>query len=147
MKIRLVTLEDSSEILEWRNDPDTRKMFISTARVEPEEHQRWLQDSLKNPLRVLYIGLEGEKKVGICRFDYSPEKQTAEISINLNPSVRGMNLSVPFLQTSIDSFRESNRCPLTATVKKGNLASIRCFEKCNFIYDRQDEVFNYYVLP
>ena len=35
---------------------------------------------------------------------------------------------------------------MTAKIKKENIASIKCFSRCDFIFDREDELYNYYIL-
>ena len=145
MIIRPADISDSFDILEWRNDPRSCSMFISSDRVNEEQHRKWFQASLNNPLRYLYVGVLDEKKVGVCRFDYDHSSGLSEISINLNPAMRGLKLSFIFLEKSISKYRETSDCTLLATIKKDNEASLRLFRRFGFVLSRADDNFYYYV--
>ncbi len=82
----------------------------------------------------------------MSRFDLSAAADTAEVSINLNPLMRGRKLSVPFLTKSIEAFWALHPVPLTATIRKDNSASIHCFEACGFTQTHDDSTFTYYRL-
>jgi len=145
--IKLATTEDSRDIWSWRNDIQTRAMSITTGKISWESHSSWFKQSLLNPNRFLYVGwLAEEDKIGMCRFDIDNAANIAEISIILTPSMRGKNLSHILVAGAIKVFQLSNSIPLNATIKKQNIASIKCFTKCGFVFDREDEEFNYYVL-
>jgi RimJ/RimL family protein N-acetyltransferase len=144
MKIRLAESEDAADILAWRNDPVSCAMFIAGSPVDADQHNWWIHESLNNPLRSMFIGLEGGEKVGICRFDFDAQADIAEVSINLNPQMRGRRLSAPFLRESIALFRERRLCALAARIRKENIPSIRCFTECGFVFQRSEENFNYY---
>lgn len=61
--------------------------------VTAEEHEKWFNDSLKNPGRVIYIGeSENGSKAGMIKLD-SKDSDIAEISINLAPEMRQYALS------------------------------------------------------
>jgi L-amino acid N-acyltransferase YncA len=137
---------DSKDIWEWRNDEQTRLMSITTEPVSWESHQAWFERSLQNPNRLLFVASNEEnKKNGMCRFDIDTEKEKAEVSINLNPQFRGKNLSQKLLAASVESFAKRHKIPLTATIKKTNEASIKCFTRCGFVLEKQDGDYNYYT--
>lgn len=146
MNLRPIMFEDREDLLVWRNDERSRAMFISSEPVTPEQHESWFEASLQNPNRFLFIGMNLGEKVGVSRFDVIPEKLTAEVSINLNPKMRGKGLSFEFLSLSIETFQKIKPCRLTATIRPENKASIRCFEKCGFAFDGSDENFQRYSL-
>jgi L-amino acid N-acyltransferase YncA len=144
MKIKDADNSDSLDIFEWRNDPISCQMFISNKKVTLEEHKKWLESSLNNPLRRIYIGILKDEKVGICRFDIDSKLTSAEVSINLNPTMRGKNLSYQLLSDSIKTYKKTNQIRLTATIKKENKASLIIFQKCSFSI--VDEDGSYYHL-
>ena len=122
-------------------------MSITTDEVSWEAHSNWYNNSLKNTNRYLYVGIiDTINKVGMCRFDIDENKNTAEVSINLNPDFRNKKISPLLLQKAIDVFSKAQNVDLTATIKKDNTASIKCFDSCNFIFDYEDETYNYYKL-
>jgi L-amino acid N-acyltransferase YncA len=138
MKIKDADNSDSLDILEWRNDPISCQMFVSNKKVTLEEHKKWIESSLSNPLRKIYIGILKDEKVGICRFDIDSKLTSAEVSINLNPTMRGKNLSYQLLSESIKTYKKTNQIRLTATIKKENKASLIIFQKCSFSIVDQD---------
>lgn len=144
MDIKDVANDDLLDIFVWRNDPISRHNSICNNKVSLDEHKNWFENSLLNPLRKIYIGIIRNEKVGICRFDKEKQMNSAEVSINLNPSMRGKNLSYDLLSNSLDIYKKNNQIKLTATIKKDNRASLRIFQKCNFIIVSED--INFYYL-
>ena len=139
------TDNDSKDIWEWRNDELTKQMSITTDSVSWETHSSWYQKSLVNPNRYLYIGfLNDSEKIGMCRFDLDSNTNIAEVSINLNPQHRSKKLSSQLLSQTIAKYLEEKNTALSATIKKTNIGSIKCFTKCDFTFEREDSDYNYY---
>jgi RimJ/RimL family protein N-acetyltransferase len=143
MKIRDAENCDSLDVFEWRNDQLSSHMFVNNREVTREEHEIWYQSSLKNPLRKLYIAIDSNEKIGICRFDYDELDNCSEVSINLNPKMRNKNLSYKFLVSSIKRYSLTNIWRLKARIKKENKASLKIFKKCGFVYSDEDDNFFY----
>ena len=128
--LRHAVFDDCEDLLNWRNDPMTRTMSIIQDAVKKEDHDNWYRSSLNNLNRTIYIAEKDGQKIGMCRFDYNADENFAELSINLNPTMRGMGLSVKILKQAIEQY--PNSCPVIATVKKDNVASARAFKKAGF---------------
>ena len=91
-KIRLAKLSDSQDIWKLRNDKKTREMSENTKLVSWEAHQEWFKEKLSNSKSIIYIGETFDSHIlGMVRFDIV--RTFYEISINLNPKYRGLNLS------------------------------------------------------
>lgn len=147
LTVSKATKNDSADIWKWRNDTHTRQMSIATDEISWEGHSNWFDNALKSINCYLYVGIiDAINKVGMCRFDIDETKNTAEVSINLNPDFRNKKISPLFLQKAIDLFIEEQNLDLTATIKKENIESIKCFCSCNFIFDHEDEIYNHYKL-
>lgn len=150
LKIRKATSHDSEDILNWRNDETTRKHSITTDKIKPSDHEKWFDNSLKTTNKFLYIGEVGDyrEKIGICMFDLNIKLNSCKISINLNPKMRGLGLSERLLSSAITAFKIENDISvnLEAVIKKNNTPSIRCFQKCYFIYINEDLDYKYYLL-
>ena len=141
------TENDSVDIWKWRNDMRTRQLSIKTELVSWENHCDWYKNSQKNKQLHLYVGtINTTSKVGVCRFDIDKTKNSAEVSINLNPDFRNKKISSLFLKKTIDVFIKNQNINLTATIKKENTYSIKCFSSCNFTFDYEDETCNFYKL-
>jgi UDP-MurNAc hydroxylase len=139
------TENDSIDIWEWRNDELTKKMSITTDSVSWETHSSWYEKSLVNPNRYLFLGyLNGDTKIGMCRFDVDVNTNIAEVSINLNPQQRSKKLSYQLLSQSIAKFCEEQNIDLAATIKKSNIGSIKCFIKSGFTFEREHNGYNFY---
>lgn len=140
MLIRTADLSDVRDIFEWRNDLFNRSMFLNSAAVSLNDHINWYQRCLKNPHKIIYIGLIDELKVGMVRFDFDESTIQSEVSINLNPSLRGKGFGLKLLSKSISIYKQSKDTPLIATVKKGNDSSLRVFAKCGFQNKSEDDL-------
>ena len=55
VRLRPATLEDAERLFQWRNDSLTRAQSLQQQPVEWQAHLQWLQASLQNPDRQLYI--------------------------------------------------------------------------------------------
>lgn len=133
IKIRSANSLDSLDLYNWRNDPTTRKMFFSSDLISIQNHQKWFKKALASKNFLLLIGEINKSKLGVCRFEFSIIKNTAEVSINLNPNFRGLGLGGQLLERCISHFIERYPIKLIAKIKKNNLVSQRIFKKSNFI--------------
>jgi L-amino acid N-acyltransferase YncA len=131
IKIRDADNSDLLDLFTWRNDPISCLMSTNT-NVTLEEHKAWLEKSFKNPLRIIYIGVMENEKIGVCRFDIDILRTKTEVSINLNPDMRRKNLSYNLLSESIKRYKKNTQIKLTAKIKKENNASLKIFQKCGF---------------
>jgi L-amino acid N-acyltransferase YncA len=139
IKIRPADLNDCKSLFDWRSDELSRKMFFNGSSPSIEEHEVWFKNSLCNVDRALYVGELGYKKIGVCRFDFLESEMLAEVSINMNPSMRGCGLGKKFLFESIECYLEKNKYNLLAKVKPNNLTSLNIFESVGFESFASDE--------
>ena len=146
MKVRLVESLDSKDIWKWRNDKLTRDMFIDNKYIYWINHSNWFQKAIKSNKILMYIGLLKDKKIGVVRFDLEKNSKSAIVSLNLNPIMRGKNLSNLLLLNSINEFRKIYNIKLFAKIKKINTPSIKCFTKVGFLFNKSDSEYNYYIL-
>ena len=147
--IKLATEEHSQQIWEWRNDPVTRSMFRSQDLVSWEDHSNWFQKTLKNPDRIMYVGINGNLPFGVVRFDSIHDSSNSfEISININPSERGKGLGLEILKMSLSKLKGKipSAKKIIAEVKKENPASNRLFISSGFTPQQSNEdKFNSYL--
>lgn len=124
---------DSQRIWQWRNDPVTRAMSVTTEEIPWERHRAWYAQAAADPSRVLLLASEGEAAVGMVRFDLRALAD-AEVSINLNPQVRGSGQGRRVLAAACRwGFSALHRDCIYATIKPDNLRSIRTFEATGFV--------------
>lgn len=140
--------DDSEDIRTWRNDEYTRLMSISSGFVEREVHDEWFMGALEDPRRAFFIGLTvaDGTKIGMCRFDLDSEGFTAEVSINLNPTMRGKGWAKLLLREAVGRYAAEKTVSLRATVKRHNAAAIRCFFDCGFHLCAEEGDYLYFLL-
>lgn len=138
MLIRDADSSDALDVYNWRNDLFSRQMSLNTGEISPAEHLHWFDECLRNPKRTMYVGLTDAGKVGICRFDFSEATLRSEVSINLNPLMRGRGLSFELLSQAIQTYKQKHLATLTATIKRENTVSVRLFEKCGFTKSHEE---------
>ena len=136
MIIQKITKEDSLDIWLWRNDKMSIFFSKNKKKITAEEHNKWFNKSLKDKKIKSYIGFlvkkNERKKVGVVRFDI--KSKYAYVSINLNPFMRGKNLSYILLAGGIKKFLKFKKTKLIAEIKKNNISSISCFLKNKFFF-------------
>ena len=144
MKITKASNNDSLDIFQWRNDPLTRQNSINTDPVSLKDHNQWFNEVLNSRNTELLIGIKDSIKVGVCRFSLNNLSNSVEVSINLNPLMRGKRISKKLLEESINYYLKTNKVMLTATIRIDNIPSIKIFEELNFIKIKSTDSFNYY---
>lgn len=110
-------MADAELLHAWRNDSQTRAMSHSTGEVALAEHRTWLEKSLANESRRLYIFERYGRACGTVRVDLAGG--VAELSWTVAPAFRRLGIGmkmVSLMAQEIDG-------PLRAEVKASNLAS------------------------
>jgi len=127
LRLRLATIGDAETLLEWRNDPSTRKASHSSHTISKAEHIQWLEGILSNQNRTLYIAEIDGSPVGTARADY--ENPGYELSWTISPKKRGLGIG----QEMVRILAEIISAPIRAEIKVGNVASVRIAEASGLI--------------
>ena len=146
MIVRNANINDLVDIYKWRNDPLSRSMFVNNKLLSIDDHKTWFKNTLKDPNKKIYVGIDNGKKIGVTRFDFDKRKFFTEVSINLNPLMRGKNLSLKLLSKSISLYQKNSNTKLKATIKNKNLSSLKIFKKLGFKKINEDKKFLYFIL-
>jgi len=140
--LRAVSIEDSEQLLLWRNDETTRLASHQTQVLSLSEHQSWLAKSLCNPQRKLYIAQHLDQDIGTVRADYLIERQAWLLSWTLAPEKRGQGLAKHMVLTLVSMIDDA----VCAEIKKDNLASIRIAEFSGLtLMNASDGILNFYA--
>ena len=146
MKIKKITKKYSLDIWLWRNDKKSIFFSKNKKKITLEAHNKWFKKNLNNRKIKFYIGYlikkNQKKKVGIIRFNI--KSKYALVSINLNPVMRGKNLSYILLAAGIKKFLKFKKIKLIAEIKKNNFASIKCFLKNGFFFFKSRNQYKFY---
>lgn len=145
---RPAALKDSSLMLRWRNDPQTRKVSRSSESISWDNHTRWYERALGDQARELYIVERGGAPVGTVRFDARsdsvvPNVDTTarlpeewEVSITLAPEVRGHGLSLAVLTAGEKAFALHHpNAAIVAAILPDNQPSQRLFARAGYAFD------------
>ena len=134
MQIRRARIDDSPDLLAWRNEFRARNMFRNRSKVSAEEHIRWLSEKLEDPEVFIFIGEEDEiGKVGVCRIERSSRYMDYEISVTIPKNLRGRGIGSELTRLAISTFWLDTRCPILAWVNRSNIASASLFTNLGFI--------------
>ena len=137
MDYRKANFSDSRDLFEWRNDLATRKASIRSNEITWDEHKNWFEKVVASDESILLIFHEenvDSQKIGMTRIDIDEAGIEAEISINVNPAVRGRGFSVEMVSSTVsNAFNELEQLVIIhAVVREDNLASLKVFEKAGF---------------
>ena len=140
---RPVTLADSRQLWEWRNDPGTRASSRHAEMVPWLQHLAWLESSLTREDRMLLVvedPVNTVGPVGTVRWDLGSQGEW-EVSVTVAPDRRGQSLARPLLRAAEVALSEVARSSGTdvtaylAVVHVDNGASVRLFESSAYLPD------------
>jgi len=128
MKLRKAIFNDWKILLDWRNDPLTRKNSFTQEIIKEENHKKWFKKNLTDKTSNVFI-LENKigVPVGTIRADEGDDNHYL-LSWNISPNYRkkgyGSLILNLFLQNKIDIF--------TAEIKPENIYSVKMVLKNGF---------------
>lgn len=126
--LRPLNEKDIELLFKWRNDPETISNSLSLNGVDLDEHLRWFKIGLEDGDKKILIGEYQERPVGMVRLDWL-EDGGAEVSINLDPSMRGLGFGKQLLQQALLQFPKVR---MFATIRGENIASLMIFLSSGF---------------
>jgi UDP-2,4-diacetamido-2,4,6-trideoxy-beta-L-altropyranose hydrolase len=133
LRARAVTIEDESLLLEWANDPLTRRNAFSSESIASGTHAAWLLGRLAKTDACRFFVVESMHgvPVGQARFDRCAEYW--EIDYAVAPLFRGKKLGAALLKVALRKLRdEIPDAVVVGRVKPTNLPSCRVFESLGF---------------
>lgn len=136
--LRAATLQDAQMLLDWRNDPETKKASHHVSEVVMEEHLTWLTKTLSESNTRLLVAEETGRPVGTVRAELSDG--VWKLSWTIAPNARGRGVAKRMVALLARQIPEAIR----AEIKAGNLASIRVAECAGLTFAREiDGVLHY----
>lgn len=132
-ELRMLTSADLPLTLAWRNHPDSRRWFHSTATITPEAHTAWYTRYLDRADDYVFVIEVADQPVAQVAL-YDIADGTAEFGRMLvNPDARGRGISHRATRLCLRVADEV--LALTEThleVKRDNLRAIRAYEAAGF---------------
>jgi RimJ/RimL family protein N-acetyltransferase len=119
LTFRRASMTDAYRLLDWRNDPQTREASLNSDIIGLADHIDWLERTLKQPERQIFIAAYGGEPVGTVRADWS--EASIELSWTVAPERRGRG----FGRTMVVRFAASIAGPIAAQIRTHNVASQR----------------------
>ena len=140
-KLRKVTKSDWKVLLEWRNDKITRQNSFNSELISINTHKEFINDSLINTDRNLFILEYNEIPVGTIR-EEKLDKDEFELSYTISPMYRGKNIGKIMMSLYLIERKGSFLCE----VKEENVPSIKMIEKLGFKLFNTEKKVNFYKL-
>ena len=131
--IRRAGPDDATDVLTWRNAPSVRAVSLETGVIEREAHVRWYKKLLLDENRLLFIGMSGDDKAGMVRFDCGLENDWT-VSVAVAPDFQGQGLGAKLLGLGVGFLRNARPVRFVdAQVKAGNTPSEKMFRSSGFV--------------
>ena len=120
----------------WRNDAETRRRSLISARIPFATHEAWLTRKLADKCCALWIALDGSgRAVGQARLDLD-RSGTATVSISVAPPRRGQGWGTVMLETLPVKVGRARAKRMLAVIKPDNVASLIAFLKAGYQFKR-----------
>ena len=142
INLRKVEYKDSKKIWEWRNDPNTRKMFANSEVISWKSHKKWFEEIIKSENSMILLAYKDDLDIGMVRFDFK-SSNAAEVSLNFNPDARGKGYGNLVLNESLKIANAKGIRNFSTIVRKENFVAMKVWTKSNFITNKEDDKFFY----
>ncbi len=143
LQLRAVRQSDALTLLEWANDPATRRNSLNSGTIELAAHLEWLAQKLADPECAMYILTDGENDLGVGRADLCGER--ALLSYTVAPRFRGRGYGNELIRllggNAAAALPRAKK--LVAKVRADNTASARIFEKNGYALTADGEVLRF----
>jgi len=139
--LRGATKSDWEVLLEWRNDKITRHNSFNFDFVSVSEHKEYINNTIVNPNRKLFILEYNAIPVGSIREDRL-KKDEFKLSYTISPMYRGKKIGQIMMSLYLIDKKGSFLCE----VKEENIPSIKMIEKMGFKIFNTEKRVNFYKL-
>jgi len=125
--LRRVNKSDWKVLLDWRNDETTRKNSFNDELISIDTHKTYIEDTLTNPNRTLFIMEYNNVPVGTIREDRLGRNEF-QLSYTIGPKYRKNKIG----QTMISEYLIRRNGSFRCEVQESNIPSIKMIEKLGF---------------
>lgn len=138
--LRMLTAEDLPVTLAWRNHPESRVWFHSTAEISGEQHAEWFRRYLeRDDDHVFVLEIAGAPVAQVSLYDV--RGGTAEFGrLLVDPALRGRGISHRAIRLCLRFADEVlGLRELRLEVKSDNARAVRAYEVAGFRVDEARE--------
>lgn len=146
--LRKITIEDTNDIIRWRNHADVRKKFISQELFTKEKHEEWLRSNVDTgkAIQMIICDLQKKKPIGTTYVrDIDKIFRKGEFGIFIGEKIaRGKGIGNEVTMLMCDYvFKTIKLHKIYLRVFEDNIQARRCYEKAGFAQEGHlhDEVF------
>ncbi|MFC4313400.1 UDP-2,4-diacetamido-2,4,6-trideoxy-beta-L-altropyranose hydrolase [Steroidobacter flavus] len=133
LRARPAGAQDEALLLEWANDPLTRRNAFSSDPIAPQSHREWFRARLSRPHSCLIFVVETEAGVPVGQVRFDREHDYWEIDYGVAAELRGRGLARPMMEVALDALRATTAgAQVQGRVKQANVPSQRVFERLGF---------------
>lgn len=135
--IRPLAAADGAALLAWRNDPSAYRWFRDSRPLTDSEHDAWMSSRLADDRVSVWVAVLDGVPLGCVRLDPEPDG-SAEVSIVVDPTRRGMGVGGRLLDHCIAKARGRQLGTVVAEIHSGNAASLALFTGRGFTVAGED---------
>ena len=134
LRLRHVRADDVRLLWEWANDPDVRAASFSSDPIPWETHVAWFEEKFHQNGSSIFIAESGDgTPLGQIRFD-AREDGELEVDISVAKSMRRRGMATQIIRLGVQTLiKGGGDVRVHAFVKSGNVASMKAFERAEFI--------------
>ncbi|MHC2333171.1 GNAT family N-acetyltransferase [Bradyrhizobium sp. USDA 4454] len=126
--------EDSPQLFQWINDPDTVRFNAPFSPVHETTHESWLKSVVASTTKIVFAirALPDLRLIGVVQLiDLHPIHRTAELTIRIgHEAERGRGAGAEAVALAIDfAFKDRNLQRVWLTVFAGNVRAIKAYQK------------------
>lgn len=133
LRVRYAKLDDEALLLEWANDPITRRNAFSSETISEETHRYWFRSRLREIVGCRLYIVETHDGVALGQVRFEQVDCAWRIDYSLAPHLRGRGLGRPLLEAALSALREdAPSARVFGQVKNSNQSSCRVFESLGF---------------
>ena len=139
LTVRRAAASDEVLLLEWANDPETRRNSFSNKVITSDEHHAWFHKQLGDVKRCCFFIIEDPEKnsIGQVRFERE-HKRKFSVSYSLSKGCRGKDMGRRMLEVALEKFLTNRKkIIIVARVKRDNIPSQKIFQKLNFFLNKK----------
>ncbi|WP_082143979.1 UDP-2,4-diacetamido-2,4,6-trideoxy-beta-L-altropyranose hydrolase [Nitratireductor soli] len=131
--IRPAELGDETLLLEWANDPATRRNAFNLKPISADDYRNWFRARLQDTASCVFYIAETELGFPVGQIRFDQKEPSWEISYSIGPAYRGRGLGRKMLATAIErALQDLGNVQLLGQVKPDNLASQGIFDSLGF---------------